>query len=147
MKYKLNFVLFLAIIIFLCSSCTVEHTHKFIEGKCECGEVDPNYEEIKYTITFVDYDNTIIKQITINKGEEVILPDDPVRDGYVFEGWDHDLENIESDLTIKAIYSKIKEKIVVGDLKKYKTLEEALVVANDGDIIYVTEGTICYFTI
>ena len=141
MKYKLNFVLFLAIIIFLCSSCTVEHTHKFIEGKCECGEVDPDYEEIKYTITFVDYDNTIIKQITINKGEEVILPDDPVRDGYVFEGWDHDLENIESDLTIKAIYSKIKEKIVVGDLEKYKTLEEALVVANDGDIIYVTEGT------
>ncbi len=141
MKYKLNFVLFLAIIIFLCSSCTVEHTHKFIEGKCECGEVDPDYEEIKYTITFVDYDNTIIKIIAVNKGEEVILPDDPVRDGYVFEGWDHDLENIESDLTIKAIYRKIKENIVVGDLEKYKTLEEALVVANDGDIIYVTEGT------
>ena len=163
MKCKWSFIIFFALIIFLCSSCTVEHTHNFIKGKCECGEIDTNYvsphehvfikgkcecgevyqdyEEIKYTITFVDYDNTVIKTIIINKGDSVSYPDDPVREGYAFEGWDHDLKNIESDLTIKATYRKIKEKIVVGSLEKYKTLEEALVVANDGDIIYITEGT------
>ena len=70
------------------------HEHKFIEGKCECGEIDPDYKEIKYTITFVDYDNTIIKIIIINRGEHVSYPDDPVREGYIFEGWSHDLENI-----------------------------------------------------
>ena len=185
MKQKVTLLIFFIILIFCCSSCTFEHSHqftegkcecgetdpnyvaphehafvegkcecgetdpnyvaphehKFIEGKCECGEIDPDYKEIKYTITFVDYDNTIIKIIIINRGEHVSYPDDPVREGYIFEGWNHDLENIESDLTIKATYSQLKEKIVVGASEKYKTLEEALVVANDGDIIYIAEGT------
>lgn len=163
MKYKLYVAIFVTIIIFLCSSCTHKHTHKFIEGKCECGEinhdyvaphehkfidgkcecgeVNPNYDEIKYTITFVDYDDTIIKIIIINEGEGVSYPDEPKREGFIFTGWDHDLENINSDLIIKATYSQLKEKIVVGALEKYKTLEEALTIANDGDIIYITEGT------
>ena len=163
MKYKLNLTIFLIILIFSFSSCTVEHIHKFVEGKCECGEKDPdyiephkhvfvegkceccetdlNYEKINYTITFVDYDDTIIKTIIVNKGEIVSYPDEPEREGYVFTGWDHDLENINSDLIIKATYSQLKDKIIVGALEKYKTLEEALVVANDGDIIYITEGT------
>ena len=163
MKCKLNFIIFLTIIIFLCSSCAFEHTHKFIEGKCECGEtnsdyvephehefiegkcecgeIDLNYGKIKYTITFVDYDDTIIQTIIINKGENVSYPDDPEREGYVFDGWDHDLKDIGSDLIIKAIYSQLKENIVVGALEKYKTLEEALEIANDGDIIYINEGT------
>ena len=141
MNLKLYFIIFIPILILLCSSCTFEHNHEFIEGKCECGENDPEYIEIKYTITFVDYDDTIIKTIIINKGENVSYPDDPVREGYVFTGWDYSLENIERDLIIKATYSQLKEKIIVGPFEKYKTLNEALVVANDGDIIYLTEGT------
>ncbi len=163
MKYKLNLFIIVLILIFSCSSCTFEHTHRFIDGdcscgeidpdyvephehefvngKCECGKIDPDYQEIKYTITFVDYDNTIIETIIIKKGESISYPDEPKREGYVFTGWDHDLENINSDLIIKASYSPLKEKIVVGALEKYTTLEEALLIANDGDIIYITEGS------
>ena len=117
------------------------HVHEFIDGKCSCGETDPNYVETTYTITFVDYDNTVIKTVIVTKGEKVILPDDPIRDGYIFIGWDHDLENIESDLTINAKYYQLEEKIVVGSNEKYQTLEEALKIAKDGDIIYINEGT------
>ena len=173
------------ILIFLCSSCTSEHLHEFIDGKCSCGEEDPNYnpphihefidgkcscgeedpnynpphihefidgkcscgekdpnhEQVTYTITFIDYDYTVFSKVVIAEGERVNLPEEPKREGYIFIGWDHDLENIASDLTVQAKYSQLKEKIVVGISEKYKTLEDALEVANNGDIIYVTEGT------
>lgn len=113
MKNKLNLIIFLIILFFFCSSCKFKHTHDFTDGKCSCGEEDSNYTRIKYTITFIDYDNTIIKTVTINKGENVFFPDNPRREGFLFVGWDHDLENIESDLTVKAIYNQLEEKLLL----------------------------------
>ena len=117
------------------------HVHEFVDGVCSCGETDPNYEEVKYTIIFVDYDGSIYAEIEISKGEKLTLPINPVRDGYLFIGWDHDLENITSDLIVHAEYYQYKEKIVVGTNEKYKTLEDALKIAKNGDIIYINEGT------
>ena len=145
MNLKLYFIIFIPILILLCSSCTFEHNHEFIEGKCECGENDPEYTkphehqfiegkcecgendpeyiEIKYTITFVDYDDTIIKTIIINKGENVSYPNDPVREGYVFAGWYKD-----PDFKTKWDFYKDKTDKTITIYAKWK--------ANEGTVNY-----------
>ena len=115
------------------------HTHAYENGKCECGEKDPNYEEIKYKIIFKDYDGEILLEVIIFDGENITLPDSPKREGYIFVGWDNNLENVNNDLIVNAIYEK--EPLKVGKDEKYHTLEEAMNVASDGDIIYISEGT------
>ena len=118
----------------------VPHTHEFIDGKCSCGEADPNYENIFYTITFVDYDGTVITEVKISKGEQIKLPNNPIRTGYTFIGWDNDFNFIESDLVVRALYSQNIQEIYVGPNEAFSTLEEALKIANNGDIIYLYGG-------
>lgn len=57
------------------------------------------------TVTFVDWDGTILQQTTTRPGMMVTPPADPVRDGYTFKGWDSQEYNwVVSDLTITATY-------------------------------------------
>lgn len=57
------------------------------------------------TVTFVDWDGTILQQTTTRPGMMVTPPADPVRDGYTFKGWDsQDYTWVVSDLTITATY-------------------------------------------
>ena len=71
---KLLAILLAAIMIFALVSCwTPEHTHSFNEGKCECGETDPNY---KPELT----DEEILAALPIMSYEEYVAAaiDDPV---------------------------------------------------------------------
>jgi len=56
------------------------------------------------TVTFVDNDDNILLKQVIFKGSSVIPPTPPVIDGLMFNGWDHDVYGINSDITIKATY-------------------------------------------
>ncbi|MBQ7259495.1 MAG: leucine-rich repeat protein, partial [Paludibacteraceae bacterium] len=57
------------------------------------------------TVTFVDWDGTILQQTTTRPGMMVTPPADPVREGYTFRGWDsQDYTWVVSDLTITATY-------------------------------------------
>ncbi|MBO6033134.1 MAG: InlB B-repeat-containing protein, partial [Prevotella sp.] len=57
------------------------------------------------TVTFVDWDGTVLQQTTTRPGMMVTPPADPVRPGYTFRGWDsQDYNWVVSDLTITALY-------------------------------------------
>ena len=43
--------------------------------------------ENTYTVKFIDWDDTILKQQTVQEGTAATPPSDPVRDGYTFNGW------------------------------------------------------------
>lgn len=43
--------------------------------------------EITYTVKFIDWDGTILKQQTVQEGTAATPPSDPIRDGYTFTGW------------------------------------------------------------
>lgn len=60
-----------------------------------------------YTVTFVDYNGTVLKTETVNSGESATAPADPSRDGYTFVGWDKTYSNVTGDLTITAMYEEI----------------------------------------
>ncbi|MBQ1977866.1 MAG: InlB B-repeat-containing protein, partial [Ruminococcus sp.] len=67
------------------------------------------YKPFTYTVNFVDYDGTILKTESVDRGKDATAPDYPTRDGYVFTGWDVAYVNVLGDLTVTAKYREISE--------------------------------------
>lgn len=57
-----------------------------------------------YTVTFVDYDGTVIKTETVNSGDSASAPANPTRGGYVFNGWSQSFDNVQGDMEVTALY-------------------------------------------
>lgn len=107
MNRKSILFLFLNLFCLLLIGCKIKpHVHEFIDGKCECGEV--NIEV--YTVIFKDFDGVVLSEVIVEKGQDAPLPDSPNRDGYNFIGWDKEVNNIQQDLEVIACYEKIVNK-------------------------------------
>lgn len=80
-------------------------------------------EKDTYTITFVDYDGTVIKTVVVEDGEAVEAPEYPTREDtedikYIFKGWKAEgsdelyhkntIPAAEEDTTYTAVYSEQK---------------------------------------
>ena len=63
-------------------------------------------EPIYYTVTFQDWDGTTLKTEQVEQGKSATAPATPVREGYTFTGWDKDFSNVQSDLTVTALYEQ-----------------------------------------
>ena len=63
-------------------------------------------EPIYYTVTFQDWDGTVLKTEQVEQGKSATAPATPVREGYTFTGWDKDFSNVQSDLTVTAQYEQ-----------------------------------------
>lgn len=57
-----------------------------------------------YVVTFVDYDGTELKKETVEHGAQATAPANPVREHYVFLGWDTTFSDITTNVTIRATY-------------------------------------------
>ena len=62
------------------------------------------YEQITFTVTFIDFDGTVLGAETVAYGGDATAPADPEREGYGFTGWDTDFTNVTGDLTVQALY-------------------------------------------
>lgn len=67
--------------------------------------VTAQYSINTYTVTFKNYDGTILKTETVDYNTSAIAPAVPERPGYNFTGWDKSFSNIKNDLTVIAQYS------------------------------------------
>ena len=81
------------------SSCNVQFTNMTYT-------VTYDLVTVTYTVTFKDWDGTVLKTQTVNSGGSASAPITPKREGYTFYGWDNDYDNITSDLIITAQYRK-----------------------------------------
>ena len=59
----------------------------------------------KYTVTFMN-DDVEITKVTVVKGDDVIAPANPTKEGFNFIGWDKDFTKVESNLIVKAVFVK-----------------------------------------
>ena len=64
------------------------------------------WEQVTFTVRFVDWDGTLLKTQTVAYGGSASAPANPVRAGYTFTGWDRSFTNVVSDLTVTAQYSQ-----------------------------------------
>lgn len=103
------------------------------------------YELKTFTVTFADYDGTVLKTETVGYGYGATAPESPSRDGYIFSGWDKDYSYITEDMAVKATYYKyvaVESIFVDNTISIKKGQEKALnasVVPSDAtvqDVIY-----------
>lgn len=57
-----------------------------------------------YTVTFCDWDGTVLKTAEVAYGASAIAPQSLSRDGYKFVGWDKELSSITEDISATAKY-------------------------------------------
>ena len=62
-----------------------------------------------FTVTFQDFDGTVLKTETVKAGKPASAPAEPKREGYTFFGWDKDFSAITKDLVVKAEYIRNTE--------------------------------------
>ena len=69
-----------------------------------------------YTVTFLNDDKSIFKQVTVVSGEAPTSPGTPTMlQGYVFNGWDANLTSITKDMTVLPLREKLSdEKTVIA---------------------------------
>lgn len=98
----------------------------------------------QFTVTFVDADGNILKEMTVEYGCDAVPPAEeevPVPEGYEFQGWSDPYTHITSDMVIAAEYEKIPGK---GNLVFFINSEEIYSVTDvtEGDPIgrYINEA-------
>jgi len=85
------------------------------------------FQVISYNVTFKDHDENILKTETVPHGNQATPPADPVREHYVFIGWDVDYSNVTTNVTIRAQYRPAEYTVTFlgwnGDVLKSETVE------------------------
>ena len=65
-----------------------------------------NVSAPSYTVTFKDWDGTVLKTQTVSYGSSASAPANPTRTGYNFAGWDKSYSNIKANTVVTATYTK-----------------------------------------
>lgn len=76
----------------------------FVTGK-NVTAVSPS-NTVDYFVSFYDYDGITLLQTPekVPEGKSATPPENPVREGYTFVGWDKSFDNVMTDLSIVAMY-------------------------------------------
>ena len=86
----------------------VLNNHNVIDvGQVRDSSPMDNVTDKQYTVHFYDYDGSPICSREVSEGEMAIAPDNPIRDGYVFIGWDKPFSAVYSDLDVTAQYQPL----------------------------------------
>ena len=68
---------------------------------------DSGAQAATYTVTFVDFDGTVLHTATVESGRGATAPAAPTREGYTFIGWDTAFDTVTANVTVKALYEPV----------------------------------------
>ncbi len=60
-----------------------------------------------YTVTFVDFDGSVITTLTVPYGGAALAPQSPLRTDHLFTSWDTDFSYVTSNLVVVALYEPL----------------------------------------
>lgn len=70
--------------------------------------VYPKYTPNQYVVTFIDGDQVISERLQ-SYGDQIIFPEVPGKDGYIFVGWDLDIDTVPAeDVVLHAVWAPQK---------------------------------------
>lgn len=69
------------------------------------------YFEINSYLVNFKVDDSVVSGQFVEHGSAANKPNDPVKDGYTFKGWDKDFSNVTSDMTINALFDVAKHTV------------------------------------
>jgi len=67
-------------------------------------EVEALYTINTYTVTFLDQDSNTLKEEIVEWNKSATAPTAPIVDGFDFDGWSVEFDQITEDLQVKALY-------------------------------------------
>ncbi|WP_409229359.1 InlB B-repeat-containing protein, partial [Gudongella sp. SC589] len=73
---------------------------------------DPRPTTTTYTVTFEDFDGTVIKRDRVNPGRDATPPGNPSRPGFEFREWDGNWTNVRRNETVVARYNEIEVEVI-----------------------------------
>lgn len=114
---------------------TVNDIETHISFKIKTAPAEPIY----YTVTFKDWDENVLKEEQVLRGQAATPPADPVRDGYIFTGWDTDFSYVLKDLVVTALY-KLYDSTDIEDIDASSAPRKVLI----NNVIYILRGDKIY---
>lgn len=96
-----------------------------------------------FTVTFTDWDGTVIDVQTVESGQGARLPDAPFRAGYKFAGWDKDVSVVTGNITVKALYG---QQTAVEDVKAGNQSRDTYKVLDSEGKLYIVTPSGIYNT-
>ncbi len=69
----------------------------------------------KLTVSFVDWNGTLLSRQFVEYGKGAVTPASPERDGHTFYKWDADYSKVTEDLIVTALYNKNQYKVTFLD--------------------------------
>ena len=89
-----------------------------IEGTSNLTEVGKIEAPVPtYSVKFYNWDGTVLSEQTVSEGKTATLPENPVREGYDFIGWDNSIANIKEDVELNPIFEKKQFTVTFIDWK------------------------------
>lgn len=98
---------------------------------------------VAHTVTFEDWDKTILSTSIVADGEAATAPEDPIRYGYKFAGWDKDFRFVTADMTVIATYeawSESFENVPVNAGEARKFFRDGQIFILRGEKVYTLTG-------
>lgn len=90
----------------------------------ESNPVQTTNKVTTYTVTFKDYDGTVLKTEKVEKGKAATAPVEPKRENFNFAGWDKSFNKVTADLVVTATYTTTKTVIYAEHVSVNKDADE-----------------------
>ena len=96
-----------------------------VESACAAVELAPiKAPDPVFTVVFKDYDGRILSTQQVRRGESGVLPASPRHDGLTFIKWNCSAANVQTDLTVTAVYAvKTFGVVFIDDLNGVRALQ------------------------